>query len=92
MTERERAEQLWQKLTRLEVAQDAQDIYIAREYVDLIVAFSREERARAYEEAAYYLEYRSSGPIPPDAIDHMKDCAKHMREEGGHDVDQGPSR
>lgn len=92
MRERERAEQLWQKLTRLEAAQDAQDIYIAREYVDLIVAFSREERARAYEEAAYYLEYRSSGPIPPDAIDHMKDCAKHLREEGGNHVQDRRTR
>ena len=63
-----------------------------RALIDDLLAFSREERARTYEEAAYYLEYRSSGPIPPDAIDHMKDCAKHMREEGGHDVDQGPSR
>lgn len=89
MTERERAEALINQLDTLARAYDAYVLGLSplpeerAKYFDAILAYAREERARTYEEAAYYLEYRSSGPIPPDAIDHMKDCAKHMREEGG---------
>lgn len=77
-TERERAERLWQKLTRLEAAQDAQDIYIAREYVDLIVAFSREERARVLSECAEYII-----ETDPQASKEFFAEAKALREEGG---------
>jgi len=89
MSERERAERWIKANWPMDLRADGEpwedDVYC-------LLTLMREERARAYEEAAYYLEYRSSGPIPPDAIDHMKDCAKRLREEGGHDVDQGPSR
>ena len=88
-TEREKAERFldndtfavksWNEMFReLEMPEPTRQLLICD-----LMAFAREERARAYEEAAYYLEYRSSGPIPPDAIDHMKDCAKRLREEGG---------
>lgn len=92
MSERERAERIVNDI-HSRVDRDGElDDYWRNLCVMDVLALMREERARAYEEAAYYLEYRSSGPIPPDAIDHMKDCAKRLREEGGHDVDQGPSR
>lgn len=84
--ERERAEQLWQKLTRLEAAHEAQDIYIAREYVDLIVAFAREERARGIEE--FVKEYEAhkwswGGPVKSLIQFGREYLISKLREEGG---------
>lgn len=68
---------------REEIARLEAKVRELEERLDRVEQERDQLRARAYEEAAYYLEYKASGPIPPDAIDHMKDCAKALREEGG---------